>query len=234
MRLSELQSRLNELNDLGFVPSERRGSTGVGYTLERCLGLTENNLPIPDIGGRVEVKATRRGTSNLITLFTLNRRAWQMPLRDVINEFGYVDDRGRHALYSTVSATNVNRQGLQLAVDPNAQSVEILHVPSGTKIAIWDMYHVVGKFMAKFERMLFVRADSRKIKGHPEEFHYVEATLLSDPGSVSFRDGFLEGDAVIDIRVHLQDSGAARNHGTAFRIPEQNLPRLFARRVRLV
>jgi hypothetical protein len=70
MRLYDLRRSLTELRDRGFVLSLRRGPTGVGFTLEQHLGLTENNLPIPDIGGRVEVKATRTNTNNLITLFT--------------------------------------------------------------------------------------------------------------------------------------------------------------------
>ena len=87
MRLSELKIRLTELKEEGFVPSERRGPTGVGYTLERRLGLTENNLPIPDIGGRVEVKATRSTTNNLITLFTFNRGVWHVKQKDVIDQY---------------------------------------------------------------------------------------------------------------------------------------------------
>ena len=71
MQLPKLQELLQELRDEGFVPAKRKGPTGIGYTLEEWLGVPENNLPIPDIGGRVEIKATRSTTKNLITLFTL-------------------------------------------------------------------------------------------------------------------------------------------------------------------
>ena len=70
MTLKQIKSRLTSLKKKGFVPSKRKGSTGVGLTLERELGLTENNLAIPDINGRVELKATRRKSNSLITLFT--------------------------------------------------------------------------------------------------------------------------------------------------------------------
>jgi hypothetical protein len=54
MRLDQLVKRLKILKAKGFVPSKRMGPTGVGQTFEQELGLQESNIPIPDIGGRVE------------------------------------------------------------------------------------------------------------------------------------------------------------------------------------
>ena len=147
MRLSELKTRLTEMKEEGFVPSERRGPTGVGYTLERRLGLTENNLPIPDIGGRVEVKATRSTTNNLITLFTFNRGVWHVKQKDVIDQYGYIDDNGRPSLYTTVSATETNAQGLRLTVSENPASVSLVHAPTESILGTWDLFYIVGKFV---------------------------------------------------------------------------------------
>ena len=229
MRLQELRQLLNELNEMGFVKSERAGPTGVGYTLEKWLGIEENNLPIPDIGGRTEIKATRGGSNRLITLFTFNSGAWRHPQADAIRSWGYMDEsRDRLALYSTVSAVVPNAQGLQVALPEGADSVEVTHAPSGEVLASWDLYHIVGKFMAKFERLLLVYAATRQVP-QAEEFHYNEARLLTQPSARTFRDGFLSGKALIDIRMHLQDSGSVRNHGTGFRVLEQDLPSLFGR-----
>ena len=73
MTLAEIQRKLNHLKEKGFIPSLRRGSTGIGYTLEKELGLKESNIAIPDLGGRVELKTSRRESSSLITLFIFNR-----------------------------------------------------------------------------------------------------------------------------------------------------------------
>ncbi len=116
MHLSELRQLLQDLNEVGFVQSERKGATGIGYTLEEWLGVSENNLPIPDIGGRVEIKATRNTANNLITLFTFNRAVWRQPQAEIIRRWGYTDSKGRLALYSTVSATAPNTQGLQVSL----------------------------------------------------------------------------------------------------------------------
>lgn len=234
MRLSELREHLQRLNAEGFVPTERSGPTGIGHTLETRLGLSENNLPIPDIGGRVEVKATRSNTNNLITLFTFNRAVWKFKNKDLVETWGYFDQaRDRPALYTTVSATDTNALGLQLSVSKDGNELFMTHVPSETLLASWDMYYIVGKFVTKFERMLFVHADSKIVDGK-EYFHYDEAKILSEPSSLTFRDGFANGIVTIDIRMYLRPSGAARNHGTGFRILEQNLPKLFGRVERLV
>jgi len=40
---------------MGYIPTLRRGPTGVGHTFEQVFGLDENNLQLPDVGGRIEV-----------------------------------------------------------------------------------------------------------------------------------------------------------------------------------
>ena len=67
MQLKELIKRLEKLRDKGFVETIRIGPTGIGHLLEKELGLDETNIAIPDIGGRVELKATRRNVNSLIT-----------------------------------------------------------------------------------------------------------------------------------------------------------------------
>lgn len=229
MRLPELRQLLQELDELEFVESERRGPTGIGHTLEKWLGVSENNLPIPDIGGRVEIKATRSTANNLITLFTFNRGVWKHSQAEIIRRWGYFDEsRNRPALYSTVSAAAPNPQGLQITLPAEADSVSVIHAESGEVLASWDLFHIVGKFMTKFERLLLVRAESRRT-ARAEEFHFNEAHLLAEPSAQTFRNCFLSGKALIDIRMHHPPKRSVRNHGTGFRVREHDLPSLFGR-----
>ena len=234
MRLPKLRQLLQELNGAGFVKSKRKGPTGIGHTLEEWLGVSENNLPIPDIGGRVEIKATRSSANNLITLFTFNKAAWKQPQADIIRRLGYVDDkRSRPVLYSTVLASTPNTQGLQVFLSEDANTISVVHTETGEVLASWDLFHMVGKFMTKFERLLLVHADSRK-DGQTEKFHYKAASLLTEPSSQTFRNGFLSGKVFIDIRMHLPPDKPVRNHGTGFRVHEHDLPSLFGRIVNLL
>lgn len=58
MNLMEFRREFGRVKKLGWVVSQRRGPTGVGHTLERLVGLEENNLALPDLGS-VELKAHR-------------------------------------------------------------------------------------------------------------------------------------------------------------------------------
>ena len=234
MRLTQLRQFLSELRDMGFVSSERMGPTGIGHTLEKWLNISENNLPIPDIGGRTEIKATRNTTNNLITLFTFNRAAWKVHQAEVVKRWGYFDAvRNRQALYSTVSALAANPQGLQAYLPDDSEMVCVIDSKTNEVVASWDLFNIVGKFMSKFERLLLVHADVRQREGR-EEFHFNQAHLLTEPNSKQCRDSFMKGKALIDIRMHLKPSGASRNHGTGFRVYEKDLPNLFGSRIDLM
>jgi hypothetical protein len=234
MNLQQLQRELSKLRDQGYVLSLRKGPTGIGYTLERALNLKENNVAIPDVGGGVELKASRRNASSLITLFTFNRGVWQIPQKTVIQNYGYQDESGRSALYNLVRVGEINTQGLTLRIDEKNNEVHLMHESSRTLIAAWSVYTIVGKFLNKTERLLLVLADSQLRADKKEEFHFNEAYLLTDPKPQNFIEAFKKGSIVIDIRMHLKPNEMVRNHGTGFRIREIDIPLLYATRRNLI
>jgi len=233
MNLMELRRKLQSIRDRGFVPSLRRGPTGVGYTLEILLGVSESNLPLPDVG-RVEIKATRKNSQSLITLFTFNRNVWCLPQQEVIRRFGYQNSKGRLALKNTFFYGRPTHQGLVLGINASSGKIFLVDSMRGENIAIWDLYLIVGKFISKLEKVLFVLADTRKSEEEKELFHYNKAYLLSNPEPRKFIDGFKDGIIGIDLRMHLMRSGRVRNRGTAFRVRESELFRLYGKRVELI
>ena len=234
MNLAEIKKRLKHLRDRGFIPSLRRGPTGIGYTLEKELGLKESNVAIPDIGGRVELKTSRKKASSLITLFTFNRGVWQISQKKAIESYGYYDENGRHALYTTIKQGQENSLGLSINLDKTNNRVKLIHKSSETPIAIWNVYMLVGKFTSKFASLIFILADSRIAKNNREEFHFNEAYLLEQPTPESFIEAFKSLEIGIDIRMYLRPDGSVRNHGTGFRIREKDMPMLFGKKRRLI
>ncbi len=185
MTLKEVIAKLKEIKEMGCIPSLRKGSTGVGYTFEHYFGVEENNIPIPDVGGIVEIKTTRRNSQSMITLFTFNKGVWQINQKDLILQYGYLDAKGRHALKSTVFYGKPNAHKLSLKVDEEKNL--ILLVDTTEKIiAVWDLFVIVGKFMTKFSKLLFVIADSGATQGGKECFHYNEAYCLPTLSHVCF------------------------------------------------
>lgn len=234
MTLKEIQKRLENLQEKGFIPTLRKGPTGIGHTLEQELELDETNLAIPDIGGRIELKATRKNSGSMVTLFTFNRTVWQLPQKKIIDKYGYIDKRGRQSLYSTVFHGINNPQNLQIEIDRLNNNVHLYH-NSGVLLGTWNIFIIVGKFISKLERLIVLFADSKtNNETGREEFWFNEAYLLENPSPENFLDAFKNSQIAIDLRMHLRESGTVRNHGTGFRIKEENIPALYNKRKRII
>ena len=90
MKIAEFQKKLKNIRSKGFIPSKRKGPTGIGYTLEDELGITENNIAVPDLGF-AELKSHRENHTGLITLFTFNKKAWKIKPLSAIEKYGSYD-----------------------------------------------------------------------------------------------------------------------------------------------
>jgi hypothetical protein len=233
MNLRELTKKFEEIKNNGFVPSMRSGTTGIGFTLEMLLGIKENNLPIPDIGGRTEIKTIRKNSSSLVTLFTFNKGVWNIKQKDLILKYGYLDEKNRMALKNTVFYGKDTAQGLSINVDENKNIIQLCDTKNDTILATWDVYVIVGKFMTKLSRLILVLAD-RQVLENREYFHYNEVYFLTNPSPRGFIIAFKNQSVGVDIRMHLKENGTVRNRGTAFRVKESNLTEFYEQRIRLI
>lgn len=233
MRLKDLIKKLEDIKNKEFIQTKRKGPTGIGHLIENELGLDETNIAIPDIGGRVEVKATRRNVNSLITLFTFNRGVWRIKQKELILKYGYVDEKGRQALYNIVNKQTPNTQGFYLLTDPQKHLIILKNINNELNIAEWSSYVIAGKFMTKLDRLLLIIADN-KIENNIEYFHFNEAYLLENPTPEKFIESFDRNELMIDLRMHIKESGGVRNHGTGFRISEKNLINLYSSKRRLI
>lgn len=220
MKLTEFKQKFQALKNKGFVKSLRKGPTGVGFTFETLLQLKENNLALPDIAN-IEIKAHRDRSKSMITLFTFNRKAWQINPLDAIKKYGSYDDNGRLGLYYTMSLTP-NSAKLFLMV--NDIEISVQHT-SGEVIATWQLSALMQRFTQKIPALLFISAHTEERDGI-EYFHFYRAQLMRETSVELLSELFKTGNLLVDLRLH--DKGTrARNHGTGFRVFENKLPLLF-------
>ncbi len=220
MSLDEFAKAFEILKEKGWVQSERRGPTGIGQTLEKLMGLPENNIALPDLG-EIELKSHRINSSSMVTLFTFNRKAWKMNPLEAIKAYGTPDKNGRLGLYFTMSRTP-NSTGLFLHIEH--ESISVRHI-SGRIIAEWQLKALAEKFMKKMPALILVTAFS-EMRGDIEWFKFERAQLLIGASPDIIRNQILAGNILVDLRLH--DKGTrARNHGTGFRAYEDKLPLLF-------
>jgi len=220
MELQEFVRRFNILKTQGYVPSTRKGPTGIGHTLETIIGIRENNIALPDLDG-IELKAHRTQSSNLITLFTFNHKVWKVPPLEAIKKYGSKDKTGRLGIYYTMSQ-KPNSAGLYLYVD--AQGVSVRHT-NGDVIAFWDILKLTERFIQKMPALIFVSAFSEERDGI-EYFSFHRAQLLKGISPELLINQFKSGNIVVDLRLHDKVT-MARNHGTGFRVYENRLTDLF-------
>ena len=223
----EFVERLREIKAMGYVETHRNADTGIGKTLEDLLGIEENNIPGPDAAG-VELKSARSNSGSLTTLFTKEppRGNQHRPLwgQEMIRELGYIDDEDRPALKVTIEPDVPNSQGFYL--DYTDSAVEIVNEDGGV-CAIYPLEWLQEKFEQKFPQLVMVFAET-EMRDDREYFHYDEAYHLDGFDGNEFLNLMREGDITVDLRMHIKESGANRNHGTAWRImDESELDRAF-------
>jgi len=228
----EFVRKLRDIRERGYIESHRSGNTGIGKTLEDLLDIEENNVPGPDAVG-VELKSTRRSSNNLTTLFTKEPPKDERPFwgTQMINELGYVDNKGRQALKVTIRPDEPNNRGFFLDFVDDAVSVE--HIDVGT-CATYPLDYLQTRFEDKFPALVMVFADTEQKDG-TEFFWYNEAYLLDGFDGGAFLTLMRAGVITLDLRLHLKESGGIRNRGTAWRImDESRLDEAFSERTSLL
>jgi hypothetical protein len=249
MEYPEFQHRIAQIKEMGYVPTHRKGDTGIGKTLEDLLGIMENNIAGPDFA-TYELKAGRKESVSMLTLFT------KAPLpasanKRLLEVFGYaqrkvprgykqlslagkevdesnipVEDKELHV---TVDALKPNSVGLKLGVREkklfieNDRSVE----------AYWDNDTLRESFERKYHKLVYVLADHR-IEGDKEHFWFNEALLLDGFSFERFSELVLEGKLKVDIRIGHYPDGRLHDHGTGFRILPKYLPQCFKTTSRVI
>lgn len=233
MNLKTLKNKLKGIKQMGFVKTHRTGDTGIGKTLEDLLGIQENNIPLHDISDVAELKAYRKDTTSMLTLFTLE------PLpkggdrdRLLLDNFGYSkrDNQRSKELHSTLLCKRYNNQGLKLSVEKDKIRVQ----GRGRRLNIyWDMENVEKKFHDKLPALVYVLAD-RKIINNKEYFHFNQAYLLTNFDFELFKKMVKKDEIVVDFRMYYRPDGSVRNHGTGFRVKINKLYHAFRDKKELI
>ena len=82
--------------------------------------------------------------------------------------------------------------------------------------------------------LVIVYADTRINSDGREEFWFNEAFYLTQPNEDNLLDLIKKNIIIVDVRMHLKENKAVRNHGTGFRINEEFLNLCFGSRKKLI
>src|SRR6266700_1493666 len=255
MKIFTKESLIAELREIcngGWVESCRKpGNDGaVGNTLEKLLGITENNLPLPN-ASEWEIKGQRRQTSSLVTLLPmapsprgmklitsllLPKYAW--PLDDHPNEFSFrqtistlapsdrgfrvvIDDIERKIMISFSASSVSKRQNDWL------QSVkERIGLGELNPQPYWGFDDLEHKAGTKLKNTFYVLADA-KTQNVVEYFKYNGVVMLQTFSFEKFLEALRQGLLKVDFDARSGHQRKAHNHGTKFRIQANLFPTFF-------
>ena len=223
----ELISKIRAIAAQGWIPSGRRGDTGVGYTLETALGIAANSRRDPDYKG-IELKAGRAKAGRK-TLFS-KTPDWEASecsnAMQVIYSYGRVGDTGRRQLYCTVHA-RPNPDTLFMRVDDN--QVHCMSMKSGQpqRVILWPLDKLEQQLEAKHASTFWVEADVCLDAQGTEHFNYRAITHTRSPLSANLGPLISRGKVTMDLTLSVRASGWVRDHGYLFRTAPRDLDLFF-------
>lgn len=129
-----LIAALRDIKAQGYLPNRRPGNIGgIGNTLEDVLGITENNLPLPN-ASEWELKTQRVGTTSLVTLMHMepSPRAMRFVPDILLPNYGWPHSQagGRYggdemSFRQTISGAGRSDRGFGVIVDDDERKVLI-------------------------------------------------------------------------------------------------------------
>jgi len=247
----ELIKKLKEISARGWIPNARRGNHGgIGNTLEDLLGITENNLPIPN-AAEWELKTQRARTSSLTTLFHMepSPRAIRFVPKVLLPLYGWAHQedgkkyfKGEMSFRQTIHGQSPSDRGFKVFIDRkerkilisfNAKSVAMRHkgwlASVKKKVGLaelnpqpyWGFDDLEHKAGTKLLNAFYVQADV-KIERKKEFYHYNKVMMLQKFNFEGFLSALEEGTLLVDF-----DARTGHNHGTKFRLRQDCLPMLY-------
>jgi hypothetical protein len=244
---------LLSIQQKGWIHTERSKNDGaVGNTLEDLLEIPENNLAIANTVDW-ELKAQRKKTSSMITLFHIDpqpRKPESVVSRVLLPFYGWAHKEAglkyplnEMSFRATLNGNTYTDRGMKLNVESLKRTVDIVYNPEKTSerhkewfervvsyhgptekvIASWSFDDLQTKCVGKIRNTIYVVADSRTVN-EQEEFNFEKIMLLEDFAFNKFLRGLISGHILVDF-----DARTRHNHGTKFRIKQNNWPVLYSK-----
>lgn len=239
--MNKLKNKFEAIKKLGWIKSIRKGSTGIGATFEKLLGVNENSFEIPDFNG-IEIKTKRNYSNSFTSLFNYSPEGkYSYEIEKIKDKYGYPDKIIKNYKVLNKSFycnTKIRVSNYYFILKVNRKSKKIilniidLYGNLLENDIYWDFDEIKEKLNRKLHFLAFINA-SRKIVNNDEYFKYYKMDLYELKNFETFITLFEKGIIRITFKMSIFRDGTKigqlHNHGTSFDIKEENLSKLFNR-----
>lgn len=250
---ASLIEKLREICDRGWVPNARRGNVGgIGNTLEDLLGISENNLPIPN-ATEWELKCQRLRSTSLTTLFHMepSPRALKFVPAVFLRHYGWRHEEagqryppGEMSFRQTINGLRRSDRGFGVVIEREARKVLVSFDASIASIRhadwvesvrqragnldelspqpYWGFDDLYAKARTKLTNCFYVRAEVRRDPEGTETYRYCDVLMCEGFSLDKFLLALEKGVVLIDF-----DARTGHNHGTKFRLRRALMQELY-------
>lgn len=200
------------------IPEQYKGTGDPGVFLQELLGFKADSSDSPD-GGRWEIKFHSDRTAQ-VTLFSLEAKPLGH-LDYLLDNFGWQDPAGRTAFGHTVRGGKNSRR--RFSIEDDGEFLRLRHSDmAATKAPYWLKDDLIISLVYKLRRLLAFtgRWENRRVI-------YDTANFYSSPRSTTFPAMIQGGMVAVEFDVKRASGKRPRNHGTAFRVRPDDLPKLY-------
>jgi hypothetical protein len=226
---------------LGWIESHRSNNTGIGKTFEDCIGVLENNFSEPDLFG-FEIKSHRTESLSYVTLFTKSpsypAKGANAYLKDKFGE--YYPNCNLKKLHTSIFANSYNsyvgKFSFKLVHKPKEERIYIgVFTLGGYEELDSTVYYTYSDIEValkdKLNSLFYVKAQRKQNACSKEYFYFDSAEIYTVPSLHKFLEMLDKGLIMYDIRMGIYSSGKnygkPHDHGSGFRIKEENLYQLY-------
>ncbi len=243
--IAELNKALYGIKKSGWHKTLRKGSGGIGKTLETLLGKEEDKNPLPDYK-HFEIKTKKYGSLSYITLFSITPQndLNEIEINRLVNNYGYPDKILnnckilRSEIYANKKILIGNNYYFKLNIKEERIYISIFYKNGMKKeeIAYWKISDIYERLRQKISYLVLVNA-IKYTRNNIDYYKYYNYDFYKLNNENIFIDLMKQGIIRVKLKVGVYrestKKGQIHDHGTSFEIDEVNIEKLFTKYVRI-
>lgn len=242
-QIKKLKEEFIKIKEKGWVKSLNKGSNGIGFTFESLLGISRNELEIPDYNG-IELKTRRYSSTSYIILFSCKPEGkYYHEVQRIKDEYGYPHSKFKQykILNNSAYANKLNKIGqnyyFKLDVDIVQNKIYLIIYDKYKKVierdVYWDFDILKEKLYRKLSVLAIIKAYAKRDmsdEGYEYfKYNYMKIYFLKDFKHFIklVEEGVIRVNFKLNIKTKGDKIGQIHDHGTSFDILEKNILKLY-------